>query len=1076
LRFTSARFRSEFAARELVPNVRDVTSLKAGPSDNVLAHARAPCASRAKPDAAHRASAWQWHAHGVVLVTALLCALFSPCARSARAQVDLPAGRMLDRITVAADGGTHWVEGVYDVYVLHGNCYINHGLTYARSQQAVLWVERGDAQSQTPHKVIAYLEGEVEINYQPGGEVGGEGAIRAAASATLKDRQWFGRFYSALPVDVRPMTLVGAPAERPEIYARAAANLAPAAPQAQAAQAQPAQFIEPIPTPPPVIGPAPDMVRIRVQGRSHVQPDLEIHQDPNSTQTIVIGKGGVNIIVDGLDEFGSIDVDTDNLIVWTSGPFLQTADGQEQRKDQPLEIYMEGNVVFRQGERTIYAQRMYYDVRREIGIVLGAELLTPVENYQGLVRLRADIVQQIARDRFVAQNASITTSRLGIPTYELTSATMTYDAIQHPRINPFTGAPEVDGTGAPIIDTEQLATSRNNVVYINELPVFYWPFLATDLERPNFYIDDIQVRNDQVFGTQVLTDINAYQVLGMRDAPVGTDWIVSADYLSKRGFGYGTTFDYERQNLFGVPAGTGGFLDAWAIKDHGDDNLGLLRRDVPPEKSYRGRVLWQHRSLLPDNFQVTGEVGLISDFNFLEQYFEREYDQLKDQTTDVELKQYLDNSTWSLVGSVRLNPFFTETEWLPRLDHFWIAQPLVNDWLSWYEHTSLAFARFRTANPPTDPAQAALWGPLPWEAPASALRVGERLATRHELDLPFALGAFKFSPYVLGELARWGENLDFDAENRAYGAGGIRASTSMWAVDPQIRSELFNVNGLAHKVVFETDVFYAQSTQDLDTLPLYDQIDDNNIEAYRRWFPFFDFGGPPPVPTRFDERYYALRRGLGSYVASPSMEIADDLFAARLGARQRWQTKRGPLSNPHIVDWITFDVDATLFPNPNRDNFGTVIGLVDYDFRWHVGDRTTLVSDGYFDFFDDAPRYFTVGGFIERPPRGSMYLGFRSLEGPITSNVLVFNYSYRMSPKWLSTFGTTYDFHDSRNIGQNLMLTRIGESFLVSVIVNVDTSKNNVGANLAIQPRFLQGRLGPAAPVAIPAAGLYGIE
>ena len=33
----------------------------------------------------------------------------------------------------------------------------------------------------------------------------------------------------------------------------------------------------------------------------------------------------------------------------------------------PLEIYMEGNIVFRQGDRTVYADRMFYDVRRQIG-------------------------------------------------------------------------------------------------------------------------------------------------------------------------------------------------------------------------------------------------------------------------------------------------------------------------------------------------------------------------------------------------------------------------------------------------------------------------------------------------------------------------------------------------------------------------------------------------------------------------------------------------------------------------------------------------------------------------------------
>lgn len=1004
----------------------------------------------------------------VVFASVLLLA-----GRAAVAQVELPRGRTSDRITIAADSGTHWVQGAYDVYVLEGNCYVNQGLTYARSQQAVFWIERGGKYGDPPHKVIAYLEGDVEINFPPPGAAGDDGQFQPAGNTTLKDRTWFGRFYSALPVDVRPKQLTPPPAAKPAIYARAETRLSPAAQP----PAQQAQFAEPIPAPPATQPPPSDMMRIRVQNRSNTPLDFEYYEDPGTQQQIAIVKNGVNIIVDGVDQFGSIDVDTDNLIIWTQGSLRLSAEGESISRDRPLEIYMQGNVVFRQGERTIHAQRMYYDIRREVGIVLAAELLTPAENLDGLIRLRSEVVQMLARDRFLAQNATLTTSRLGVPTYELRSGLMTYDDIQHPRINPFTQAPVVDGTGAPIIDHEQLATSRDNVVYIRNLPVFYWPFMATNLERPNFYIDDVQIRNDQIFGTQVLTDFNAYQVLGIRNPPPGTKWTASADYLSLRGFGYGTTFDYERQSLFGVPESTNGFLDAWAIKDHGDDDLGLLRRDVPPEKTYRGRVLFQHRSLLPNNFILTGEVGLISDFNFLEQYFEREYDQLKDESTDIWLKQYIDNSTWSILGQVRLNPFFTVTQWLPRFDHFWIGQPLLGDRLTWFEHTSLAYAQFKSSNPPTDPQQLLIWGPLPWEAPPSTTRAGERLITRHELDAPFSLGIFKFTPYVLGELARWGENLAFQPENRAYGAAGMRASTSMWTANPLIQSELFNVNGIAHKAVFETDVFLAQSTQDLDTLPLYDPVDDNNIEAYRRFFPFVDFGVPPLLaPERFDERSYAVRRGLGSWVASPSMEIAEDLFVTRLGAHQRWQTKRGNPANPHIVDYVTLDLDATLFPNPDRDNFGTVIGLVDYDFRWHVGDRTTIVSDGYFDFFSEGPKYATIGAFISRPPRGSIYMGFRSMTGPINAGVMVFDYAYRMSPKYLSTFGTTFDVVEGVNIGQNFSLTRIGESFLLTVLFNVDTSKNNVGVNFAIQPRFLQGRLGQTVPVNIPEAGVYGIE
>jgi hypothetical protein len=186
------------------------------------------------------------------------------------------------------------------------------------------------------------------------------------------------------------------------------------------------------------------------------------------------------------------------------------------------------------------------------------------------------------------------------------------------------------------------------------------------------------------------------------------------------------------------------------------------------------------------------------------------------------------------------------------------------------------------------------------------------------------------------------------------------------------------------------------------------------------------------------------------------------------------------------VDWITLDTQAVIFPDASRDNFGSAVGLVSYDFKWYVGDRVTVVSDAMLDFFPQAPKYFTVGGFLSRPPRGSLYLGFRSLEGPIHSNVLAGSYSYRMSPKWVSTFGSTYALGGLGNIGQNMSVTRIGEAFLITFGMNVDASKGNVGATFAIQPRFLPhghvgaagavGGLGPSGGVDVPVAGAFGLE
>jgi hypothetical protein len=178
--------------------------------------------------------------------------------------------------------------------------------------------------------------------------------------------------------------------------------------------------------------------------------------------------------------------------------------------------------------------------------------------------------------------------------------------------------------------------------------------------------------------------------------------------------------------------------------------------------------------------------------------------------------------------------------------------------------------------------------------------------------------------------------------------------------------------------------------------------------------------------TRFDERLYALRTGLQDWVTSPSTEIAGDLTAVRLGAQQRWQTKRGPPDKRRIIDWITLDTNITLYPDPNRDNFGSTAGLLDYDFRWHIGDRLTLLSSAIFDCFDQGQKIISVGGFLTRPPRGSLYAGLRILEGPtnLDSRVLILSYSYWMSPKWVSSFGTSFDLGKQGNMGQSFSIMR----------------------------------------------------
>ena len=491
---------------------------------------------------------------------------------------------------------------------------------------------------------------------------------------------------------------------RPPVYQNAVAARTPAPRRGTITRTQYTEFGTPTTTAGPPIGTR----RIRAFPRSDVPVQLQWIPNPQGTESVAIITSGVNLIIDGLQGFGSVDISTDRLVIWTAGVQQTGPTGQTlQSEDVPLEIYMEGNVVFRQGNRIIQAPAMYYDVRQKIGVVLNAEMLTPLPTpaiYPGLVRLRAKVLRQVDQDRYVGEDASFTTSRFGDPTYEVRANQMVFEDIQHPEINVLTGAPEVDPrTGEPRITNEQRLTSYNNFVYFEDVPIFYWPVFSGDLEKGDFYINKIDVKTDSVFGTQFNLGLDLYQIFGIRNPPKGSSWDGEFDYYSERGPAAGMEYRFGRDHFFDIPGKTTGLFDAWVIDDHGIDDLGLDRRAIVPEDgSFRGRVLGQYRQQLPNDWQITAEFGWQSDRNFLEEYYIREFDSLKDQSTDLELRRNYDNSALTITGAARVNQFYTETQWLPRLDHYWLGQPLIDDTFTWYEHTNIGYANQNEASVPTD--------------------------------------------------------------------------------------------------------------------------------------------------------------------------------------------------------------------------------------------------------------------------------------------------------------------------------------------------------------------------------------
>ncbi|RMF90239.1 MAG: hypothetical protein D6741_17085, partial [Planctomycetota bacterium] len=521
---------------------------------------------------ARRADLWRRSAFFAYVVTALL-ALFSPFDVAAD-ELPLPKPDPAAPIFLSADAGNRWRLGEYDVWILRGGVELKQDDIVFRGNEAVVWIDRlddddpafspfeGNGSAEGGRASLDAVNGR-KATHRQGAHllVYFEGDFKAESGgrhpqAALHDRTWYGRFDTTGRVFVDAKQTAGEPNPMPPIFARATARknaefddavrrtqylVDPDAAAAESWLGAPTQ--------------ATGTRRIRVFPRSEVPVQAKWFPNPETNEWIAVIDAGVNLVVDGLDYVGAIDVSADRLVIWTKADQEPDLTGnREIDGNVPLEIYMEGNIVFRQGERVIYADRMYYDVTRNVGIVLNAEMLTPVPNYEGMLRLRASVLRQLDQHRFFGENMFITSSRMGKPGFRLESRAAFVEDVQQPAIDPLTGIPRVDPeTGEPVIEHRHWAVSRDNVVYLGDLPVFWWPVLATDLTEPSYYLRRFQMKTDNIYGTQVLTNWDVYQLLGIRNKPEGTDWDLSLDYMSERGFGYGSTFTYSRDRFFGIP-------------------------------------------------------------------------------------------------------------------------------------------------------------------------------------------------------------------------------------------------------------------------------------------------------------------------------------------------------------------------------------------------------------------------------------------------------------------------------------------------------------------------------------------
>lgn len=721
---------------------------------------------------------------------------------------------------------------------------------------------------------------------------------------------------------------------------------------------------------------------------------------------------------------GLLEMQADAAVVFYSSQKLSDEGQQGGIQDIAAKgaiqaVYLQGDVVMTEGLRTIRADQMYYNFVAKRGLAVNAEMRS-FDPGRGIpIYIRAAKLRQLAENKFAAENVVVTTSEFYVPQVSVEASSVLV-----------TDTTALDQQQGQIKDNSYDLEMRDVRLKAGKSTVFYWPFMRSDLERPDVPFKSLSVSHDSIWGTTVESRWYLSRLLGLQE-PEGTDGTFELDYYSKRGLGTGIDVDYATEDRFGSIVG-------YIIDDRGEDRLGRIRsrRNLEPPEQLRGRFGWVHREFMPYNWEVTMGINYESDENFVESYYRREYNTGPDRETYVHLKRIEDNWGMSILGKGRLNDFADEMEEFPSAEYHLTGQSLLDDKLTLYSDSEGGMYRQRIGD---------------YHATAMTEEHFTFAWHRSELDMPVWAGEIKTVPYVAGTVGfddRSGFNRSLvDGSNAGManedtvviGEAGLRASSEYWKVYRGVKSRLWDLDGLRHTIrpelaaaVFaESDIIVKQ--HDMIYLGL-----SQRLQTKR---------GPDNDKSTIDW----MRLNVGATWVGDSEKQKDGFGPDRF----IWNRPMTPLRIYTMPGILNGDLAAGLKKfevyGPRRNYFSA-------DYAWQITDTTAFVSDGYFDMQSGTVDQLDVGFSRTRWPDLSYYIGSRYLRNVKVlnekgSNAFVFAASYVLDPRYTLVLSQQLDFDYGANVESNITLIRRYHRVFWSLTFSADESLDRQAIVFSIWPQ-----------------------
>ncbi len=757
-------------------------------------------------------------------------------------------------------------------------------------------------------------------------------------------------------------------------------------------------------------------VNISPAGKAALEIESTVTEGGEDVATLI---GRFYLWVKQDEEGGLLELQADNAVMWyAEGPATRAPEaglGGAIRENVKA-IYVSGDVVMTSGQRTIRAEEIYYDFEQNKALARKAVMRNFDVNRGIPIYLRAAELRLLAKDKFAAENITLTSSEFYLPQISFNASSVI--------ITDTTSADERKGK---VSDSSYDAQMRDVRFKVGDRTIFYWPFIRSNLQRPDTPLKSVRVGHDDIWGTSVETRWHMSRLLGLRETE-GTDSTLALDYYSDRGFGSGAEIDYTREDSFGRLLG-------YIIRDSGEDRLGRhsTRRDLEPPRELRGRFLWQHRQFLPHNWQLTSEVSYISDENFIEGYYRSEFDVGKEQETLVHLKRIEDNWGLAFLGKARINNFRDKLEELPSAEFHWTGQSLFDDKLTLYSDTQVSRFRQRLASDSTLPLSQEFF---------------TFMSERAELDMPMRWGFAKVVPFVAGTVAyEDGSGFYTDIDGKAAGredsiwigeAGARVFARPMWKIYPDVQSRLWDLDGLRHVIEPRlTAVGYTESESVAEQRNILNVGISQRLQTKR---------GPADKQRTVD--WMRLDMDVTWLDSSGDSSAGADRFI--------WNNPFIPL-----VNRISRRFGQSVLPPQDRrssDIFGPRRNYFGADYIWRVSDTTAVLSDINYDIQSGVVQQLNVGFSRLRWPNLSYYIGSRYLKridngyGEEGSNAFTFAASYVLDPRYTVVFSQQYDFDYGANIRSEVTLIRRYHRLCYGITFRVDESMDRQAIVFSVWP------------------------